>query len=426
MEMRITTDSSPVASRCQLSQHSALFIQYVVSEGEIEIKRGTYPYMAFIYYPDDSVVDKNGERITRAGILVKLDWLITSSLETDVPLAFPKKTLVARLGSVAVDKHFNINEDEDEQESEVIQIIRPYNFSAIEWWYYDISLLKTLVPFNVTSSVAITSISSKPTFAEKECAILVYARKNTNITEDRFLIQIPVDIVPPTLEHCGSHFRQNTMICAMDIDDKKNTSYSRNFCHGNSGGPLLCDNDVYGLQTYSEGCQEPHLYQLFSGWTDFISCGIQDICGEKQCAKVCTLINKDTEKYSQSIIPSTASGKESKSESTTVAVARSYEAEDNIILSEESSPDRPTATATKDDEITTSTVSTTKDLPVEISSNSSSTSAPDKSNDDSDTRRSNVEAQQEPVKKIKSSCTTILPLPFIQTFAFICTIMTLI
>ncbi|XP_045492599.1 uncharacterized protein LOC123692020 [Colias croceus] len=401
---------------------AALFVQNVVSEGEIEIKRGTYPYMAFIYYPDDSVVDKNGDRITRAGILVKPDWLITSSLETDVPLSFPKKTLVARLGSVAIDKHFTINEDEDEQESEVIQIIRPYNFSAIEWWYSDISLLKTLVPFNITTSVAITSISPKRTFTEKECVILVYARKNTNITEDRFLIQIPVDIVPPTLEHCGSHFRQNTMICAMDIDDKKNTSYSSNFCRGNSGGPLLCDSDVYGLQTYSDGCQEPHLYQLFSGWTDFISCGIQDICGEKQCAKVCTVINKDTDKYAQNIVSTTS--EKAKSESTTVVVTRPFEAED-IILTEESSPARPTATTTKDDEITTSTHSSTKDLPVE-SSTTSSTSAPDKSNDDEDARRSNVEAQQEPVKKVKSSSTIIIPFPVFHTLPFIWTIMSFI
>lgn len=75
------------------------------------------------------MVDKNGVRLTRAGILIKPDWLITSSLETDdISMAFPEKTLVARLGSVVIDVNFTVNEDEDEQESEVI-----WNFSFLDF-----------------------------------------------------------------------------------------------------------------------------------------------------------------------------------------------------------------------------------------------------------------------------------------------------
>lgn len=58
---------------------------------------------------------------------------------------------------------------------QVIQIIRPYNHSATQWWRDDISLLKTLVPFNLTAAVATATIRSKPSTFNDSCYILVFA-----------------------------------------------------------------------------------------------------------------------------------------------------------------------------------------------------------------------------------------------------------
>ncbi|CAK1551913.1 unnamed protein product [Leptosia nina] len=382
---------------------SVLFVRSAASQNSNEIQRGTYPSMVFIYYPDDSVVDQNGVRVTRAGTLLKPNWLITSSLETDdVPLAFPKKTLIARLGSISIDKNFTINEDEGEQESEVIQIIRPHNFSAIEWWYSDISLLKTLIPFNKTETVGTTSImAEKLKVAEKECFILVYAMRASNLTQDRILMEIPVDIVSPPSNTCGSRFRESTMICAQDIDEKKNVSYDPNFCVGNGGGPLICEKDIYGLQTYSDGCKEPYLYQLFTLWSSFISCGIQDICNEKQCEAVCTVIHKDSE-YRMML-------NEVKTETTAMS-AKYIESDDS---SEEPSPEGPTATTVKQDEAAT-TVPTVaipaadSSLDTEVTAESQSTEASTTKSDKDNGRRSNVEAQQQPIKK-KSAASPLVP-----------------
>ncbi|XP_047517355.1 uncharacterized protein LOC125057628 [Pieris napi] len=385
---------------------SAVFLlRSVASEANDEIKKGKFPYMAFIYYPDDSVVDKNGVRVTRAGILLKPDRLITSSLENDeAPMAFPEKTLVARLGSVSIDSNFSINEDEDEQESEIIQIIRPYNFSATEWWLSDISLLKTLIPFNLTTAVAYTSIYHKSDIIDKECFSLVYARNTLNKTMDKLLTLIPVEIIPSSTAKCGSHYREKSMVCALDIDDKKNVTYDPNFCIGNGGGPLVCESNICGIQTYSKGCQEPYLFQVFSGWVLFISCGIQDTCQEKQCEKICTVINKDSEKITTKQQMALVS-----QEMTTKEITQSTSDSEND--SEELSPEGPTATSAKEFEDTTLTSTSifVEDNPETLASAETQPLLTENSGSvEENMRRANVEAQKQPIKK-KSSAAILTP-----------------
>lgn len=49
------------------------------------------------------------------------------------------------------------------------------------------------------------------------------------------------------------------------------------------------------LQTYINGnCNPPHLYQLLTPWTNFLSCGTEDNCNNREkCKDVCTVIFKD-------------------------------------------------------------------------------------------------------------------------------------
>ncbi|PZC82553.1 hypothetical protein B5X24_HaOG210302 [Helicoverpa armigera] len=270
----------------------------VNAEGEQEVRRGLFPYMAFLYYPDESVVDGTGARFLRGAVLIRPDWLVTSavgpSILTDGPNGFPRKTLLARLGAVTIDANFTLNEDEDEQEREVIQVVRPYNHSATQWWRTDISLMKVLLAFNMTSAVGISNLSPKREYQEKTCIILVYAKSSGNRTDERNLMQLTVELLPPSIQNCGSHFIGTTMTCAADSDENKNANYDENFCQGNSGGPLICENDVAGIQTYIDNdCKQPHLYQLLSAWDNFITCGIEDKCHEEQCSHICDVANKD-------------------------------------------------------------------------------------------------------------------------------------
>lgn len=82
-------------------------------------------FQAFIYYPDETVVDGTGARFLRGAVLIRPDWLVTSavgpSILTNGPKGFPGKTLLARVGAIAIDANFTLNEDEDEQEREVSQ-----------------------------------------------------------------------------------------------------------------------------------------------------------------------------------------------------------------------------------------------------------------------------------------------------------------
>ncbi|XP_059061974.1 transmembrane protease serine 9-like [Achroia grisella] len=277
----------------------SLFCVFFIAKAddEIEIKRGIFPFMAYIYYPDETVLDPSGNRFLRGAVLIKPDWLVTSgvSLNSDSRefVGFPNKTMIARLGAVTIDSKFTLNEDEYEQEREVIQIVRPYNHSATQWWRTDITLMKTLLPFNFSSAVSPTNLNFKQINAEKTCIILIYANRDGNWTDDRVLMQLPVDILPPSLENCGTHFSSATMTCAAASDGSKNTNPE--FCQGNSGGPLICENGVMGIQTYiGNACKQPYLYQLMSAWKTLITCSTKGKCDEKECTDVCLVNNKDT------------------------------------------------------------------------------------------------------------------------------------
>ncbi|XP_045763122.1 snake venom serine protease homolog [Maniola jurtina] len=265
----------------------AVALKAVVAENGNEVKRGAFPFMAFLYYTDETILDDDGDRFTRSAALIRNDWLISSG---DVSIVFPLKTLLARLGAVNIDKNFTINEDEEEQEREVILILRPYNYSATEWWKTDISLLKTLLPFNMTTTVAPATLISNFDIVLKNCYILVYARRDN--TTERSLLKINVELLPPAQEHCGNYYRKESMICA-ESEKSNNALADPNFCKGNSGGPLVCDSKYIGLQTYINDCKQPYLYQFVPGWNKFIACAAKERYLTQSCADICEVIFKD-------------------------------------------------------------------------------------------------------------------------------------
>ncbi|GBP03748.1 hypothetical protein EVAR_2473_1 [Eumeta japonica] len=61
----------------------------------------------------------------------------------------------------------------------------------------------------------------------------------------------------------------------------------------NSGGPLICNGEVIGLQSYvdNDDCKPPYFYQMFWAWSQFITCGTNDC--EGKCDAICTSKYKD-------------------------------------------------------------------------------------------------------------------------------------
>lgn len=65
-----------------------------------------------------------GRRFLRGAVLIRVNWLVTSAIQIadgNEDEGFPRKTLLARLGAIGIDK-FTLNEDEHEQEREVCEI----------------------------------------------------------------------------------------------------------------------------------------------------------------------------------------------------------------------------------------------------------------------------------------------------------------
>ncbi|XP_046978983.1 granzyme D-like [Vanessa cardui] len=273
---------------------AALLLENVASE-EDGIKRGTFPFMAFVYYPDQTVVNPAGGKFIRSAVLIRDNWLISSSLESENTLiSFPEKTLVARLGAISIDDKMDLNEDEDEQEREIIRIARPFTFNSSEWWNSDISLLKTLLPFNITLAVAPFETRANKLNSNENCFMLVYSKLNENATDTRYLKKISVELISSLQDKCGPNFNKDNMVCAAPSSEKNDMIYvDSNFCMDNSGGPLICDNELTGIQTYVDNCNQPYLYQLLNAWDDLISCATEEKCAEEQCSKICYTINKD-------------------------------------------------------------------------------------------------------------------------------------
>ncbi|XP_073967477.1 uncharacterized protein [Choristoneura fumiferana] len=275
--------------------------------GEDVIKRGTFRFMAYLYYQDETVVDGTGARFLQAGVLIRANFLISSALVSSVSEDPLSKTLLARLGAVHIDANFTLNEDEDEQEQEVIQIIVPHEHNHTHWWASDISLLKTLQPFLKTSAVQVTQLSTGRDFSDKNCNILVFKKNLASAVDGLFLTQLSVEMLPVSIENCGDQFNENTMTCATDPPLLSEEKAVTDFCQGNSGGPLICDNDVMALQTYINGnCNPPHLYQLLAPWRNFLSCGTEDNCNNREkCSDVCTVTFKDAPPATETVINTT-------------------------------------------------------------------------------------------------------------------------
>ncbi|CAG9792087.1 unnamed protein product [Diatraea saccharalis] len=347
---------------------SVLFLyDRVLAEGDNEIKRGVYPYMAFLYYPEESVVEPSGARFVRGAVLVKPDWLITSSVGpitiNDIPLGFPRKTLLARLGAITIDYKFTLSEDEDEQERE---------------------------------------------------------RRVSNWTAERQLMQHFVELQPPLSQDCGSHYYPDTMLCATDNAEYKSLVNDSEFCQGNSGGPLVCDNEVTGIQTYIDSnCKQPHLYQDLSAWDNFIICGIENKCNEEECSNMCTVMNKDDDakKYEttsddpQTTIESTSLFTLTEKITMPSPTSESLSFDDVFVVSTSSVATTQTTVQVTTEKSPTTTLATTKTEPV--TDQTQQTSWPKEKypqrekmveGDDKIERTTSVEAQRQDVKvKVKKS-----------------------
>lgn len=66
---------------------------------------------------------------------------------------------------------------------------------------------------------------------QDECAIsFVLQKKFGNNTYYKVLVQFPVELLPPSMDNCGSLFNDATMTCGVDNDDAKVGLYDTDFC----------------------------------------------------------------------------------------------------------------------------------------------------------------------------------------------------
>lgn len=199
--------------------------------------------------------------------------------------------------------------------------------------------------------------------------------------------------------------------------------YQNTLFQGNSGGPLVCEGEVMGLQTYIDGnCKQPHLYQLLSSWDNFITCGIEDKCQEEQCAHICDVINKDPLKTDSLITSLSSDDNISSSMTTTTALPETITPEGDILktstdfVTEEEreivTETTSTTTGTQAPTLTPGYSDTTETVPWPKEKTDERKNLVD---DGEEERKANVEAQQQ---SKKSRSATERNMCFVQTIVF--------
>lgn len=58
----------------------------------------------------------------------------------------------------------------------------------------------------------------------------VLQKKYGNNTYYKMLVQFPVELLPPSMDNCGSQFNDASMTCGVDSDDMKLGLYDPDFC----------------------------------------------------------------------------------------------------------------------------------------------------------------------------------------------------
>lgn len=60
--------------------------------------------------------------------------------------------------------------------------------------------------------------------------LFVLQKKYGNNTYYKMLVQLPVELLPPSIDNCGNQFNDASMACGIDNDENKVGLYEPEFC----------------------------------------------------------------------------------------------------------------------------------------------------------------------------------------------------
>ncbi|GBP71214.1 hypothetical protein EVAR_18007_1 [Eumeta japonica] len=147
-----------------------LFNGGVTVQGLKNVKKGEYPFMAYLYYPNEK---SEWRRFLEAAILITPEWLVSSAVDVEYGSAgAPARQLTARMGAVTVDAKFGPPQDDDEQERQIIEVVK----SLEDWWKREINLLRAAIPFEASDAVRPAPVTTaRADLKGRSCDVLVYS-----------------------------------------------------------------------------------------------------------------------------------------------------------------------------------------------------------------------------------------------------------
>ncbi|XP_001341145.4 mast cell protease 1A isoform X1 [Danio rerio] len=220
--------------------------------GGREAKHHSRPYMASLQKKRNHVC---------GGMLIKEDYVLTSAHcwnETD------KYSLQIVLGA------HNISQKENSQQ--IIQVEK-----YIKHRKFDIMLLKLRTKAVLNHFVDIINLPKHEIsiLAPLECSIAGWGMKRPGEGASNVLrvVNLQLESNAKCKSKWQTHFNFKNMVCTVS-DGKKA------FCQGDSGSPLLCNSELYGMAayTYPKNCtfkEYPEVYMKVSAFLPWIKKNIQ-------------------------------------------------------------------------------------------------------------------------------------------------------